>query len=343
MGIINYSISKGISNNILISGASSYLGSFLIKHYIDTNCKLTLLANSNTKRLQKMYKDNDNIQVISTDIRQLDNFKKQMKKICKRESFDKVYHLANPSPVNSNFQELIDVNITGFNILAELIVPNMLKMGRGVFIAMGSSYFFNPPIKVELLNYSIAKAGLMTAARYWGNKFSSDNIQFLCFTPGPINSPLNKTQDIENLIPPKALIDRMIAIEEFHSNSDVIDIYFKNGGIHHRSFGTEKSISIDRAEETQAGGKKVFSEGSASVGVELISLIKNVFSSTSDYSNDKIMSLGLDDCDDWDSLGHLRLIMEVEAHFGVSVKSTQVADLVSVNAILNHLNSQIEK
>ena len=148
MGIINYSISKGISNNILISGASSYLGSFLIKHYIDTNCKLTLLANSNTKRLQKMYKDNDNIQVISTDIRQLDNFKKQMKKICKRESFDKVYHLANPSPVNSNFQELIDVNITGFNILVELIVPNMLKIGHGVFITMGSSYFFNPPIKV---------------------------------------------------------------------------------------------------------------------------------------------------------------------------------------------------
>lgn len=45
------------------------------------------------------------------------------------------------------------------------------------------------------------------------------------------------------------------------------------------------------------------------------------------------------DVENWDSLGHLRLCMAIEAEFGVSVPLDKVSDLTSVGAIISFLAS----
>jgi acyl carrier protein len=39
------------------------------------------------------------------------------------------------------------------------------------------------------------------------------------------------------------------------------------------------------------------------------------------------------ECDDWDSVNHLRLIMEIEAVFGIGIDDERAADLSSLQQI----------
>lgn len=43
--------------------------------------------------------------------------------------------------------------------------------------------------------------------------------------------------------------------------------------------------------------------------------------------------------ENWDSLGHLRVCMALEAHFGIKIPMEQVSDLTSVRAILTLLGA----
>jgi acyl carrier protein len=42
----------------------------------------------------------------------------------------------------------------------------------------------------------------------------------------------------------------------------------------------------------------------------------------------------MDDVENWDSLGHLRVCMALEAHYGVKIPMERVPELTSVPAIL---------
>ena len=49
------------------------------------------------------------------------------------------------------------------------------------------------------------------------------------------------------------------------------------------------------------------------------------------------MKLSFGDVEEWDSLGHLGLIIAVESAFGVKFKSTEIAELTSVEKIARKL------
>jgi acyl carrier protein len=46
---------------------------------------------------------------------------------------------------------------------------------------------------------------------------------------------------------------------------------------------------------------------------------------------------GMSSSQKWDSLGHIRLIMAIEAEFGVRFRATEIQDLTSVEALVNKL------
>jgi acyl carrier protein len=49
--------------------------------------------------------------------------------------------------------------------------------------------------------------------------------------------------------------------------------------------------------------------------------------------------LKLGDLDEWDSLGHLELVAEVEREFGVSLDFDDIPKLTSLDALRAHLHS----
>ena len=46
---------------------------------------------------------------------------------------------------------------------------------------------------------------------------------------------------------------------------------------------------------------------------------------------------GMSSSQKWDSLGHIRLIMAIEAEFAVRFRATEIQDLTSVEALVNKL------
>lgn len=49
------------------------------------------------------------------------------------------------------------------------------------------------------------------------------------------------------------------------------------------------------------------------------------------------------DLPEWDSLGHMDLMMRLEEEYGLEVTADRIAELVSVPAILAHLSAHLEE
>lgn len=78
--------------------------------------------------------------------------------------------------------------------------------------------------------------------------------------------------------------------------------------------------------------------------MELEQELKNVFSQTFNVSPEKIsLKTRQIDLDEWDSLGQLRLIMEVEVIFNVSFMIDEIATLDSFEKILNNIQLKQKK
>jgi acyl carrier protein len=52
-------------------------------------------------------------------------------------------------------------------------------------------------------------------------------------------------------------------------------------------------------------------------------------------------ALSSDNCDSWDSMRHLRLVLAVEDGFGVSFDEDEIATLTSVSALLNAIAGRL--
>ena len=77
---------------------------------------------------------------------------------------------------------------------------------------------------------------------------------------------------------------------------------------------------------------------------DLIKLFKEVFSSLTDFDDQEISKLAAEGSpgagasftglSEWDSLGHLKLVMELESAFQVKVRSNFIKDIQSFQDIL---------
>lgn len=77
--------------------------------------------------------------------------------------------------------------------------------------------------------------------------------------------------------------------------------------------------------------------------MELEQELKNIFSQTFNVSPEKVsLKTRQIDLNEWDSLGQLRLIMEVEAVFNVSFMIDEIAKLDSFEKILNNIQVKLK-
>ena len=70
------------------------------------------------------------------------------------------------------------------------------------------------------------------------------------------------------------------------------------------------------------------------VWIELKELFKTVLNEDVEKNSKQ------SDIEGWDSLGHLRLIMNIEQAFGISFETSEISEIDSVNAILKTILSR---
>ena len=59
------------------------------------------------------------------------------------------------------------------------------------------------------------------------------------------------------------------------------------------------------------------------------------------YDNNEVKTDDADEVDDWDSLGHIRLIVAVECHFKIKFTSAEISGWANVGEFVNAIKTKL--
>jgi acyl carrier protein len=74
------------------------------------------------------------------------------------------------------------------------------------------------------------------------------------------------------------------------------------------------------------------------VWLELTSIFQDVFDDDSIVLNVKMAA---DEVDDWDSLGHIRLVVAVESHFKIKFTTAEINSWANVGEFFNSIKTKL--
>jgi short-subunit dehydrogenase len=180
---------------ILITGASSGLGSELARQYASKENELILLARREDKLYalrKELYLMCKNIEIVVADVTEFEDLQVKIKTI---GSVDMVILNAGVSlghsdtiPTIKEFQNLYSVNVLSNHAILEVLLPRLVAQGSGqvVFISSLASLFSMPSSKV----YSSSKRALNAYAEGIRYKYQKHNIHVTNILPGFIKSEL---------------------------------------------------------------------------------------------------------------------------------------------------------
>ena len=94
-----------------------------------------------------------------------------------------------------NWDEILDVNLTGAKNMIRAVLPGMVDRGRGHIINIGSMYGMVSPDQSlypdefeKPAAYSVSKAGLLHLTRLMAAQFGKYGVRCNCLTLGPVYS-----------------------------------------------------------------------------------------------------------------------------------------------------------
>lgn len=87
----------------------------------------------------------------------------------------------------SQYQQVMDVNVGASILCAQAVLPAMRAAGRGRIVNITSRAALGKPLRTA---YSAAKAGLIGLTRTWALELAREGITVNAVGPGPIETPL---------------------------------------------------------------------------------------------------------------------------------------------------------
>lgn len=185
------------TKQILISGANSAIGSFLVQRYLADGYLVVALYHKNRNRLNILKRTYDSmLSLFACDLLDFDSTAKVIDEVTSslKEFPNNFIHtvalrssdfkpLAETSP--TLWKEIIDVNIMSCYNLLHPILSLYKKYGGGRIVVLGSNVS-----RIGLKNgsaYSISKSAISNLVRTVGLEYSEFNILINCISPGPVN------------------------------------------------------------------------------------------------------------------------------------------------------------
>lgn len=195
--------------NILITGASGGIGRALIDVFAEENFKMFLhyrrLNPKFTEIIKKHRERGVTIETGQADFslpESLDDLENKIRE--KFDGFDYIIHNAGTSSVGliqdldlTEWNQLMQVNLTGVFQLTKSFLPDMIKKGGGSIVTVSSIWgICGASCEVA---YSASKAALVGFSKALAAEVGPCNIRVNCVAPGLIDTAMNEDMSPEDL------------------------------------------------------------------------------------------------------------------------------------------------
>lgn len=268
-----------------------------------------------------------------------------------------------------NLGELYGVQVQGLRSLLPEVLPDMMRAQYG-FILVINSDAITPPFPSGWQNYIAVKQALQGLVGSLASEYEGSGLTCGSILAGALRGDSSIIKDINwtssgnirkrwpvglsprTLLLPRTLADLIFEIisgrNEFANGSVVVIKSDSDSEMRVRDLLSKVSHKLDEPEipDRSADKEKQDNAISSTVPTEkkdpfydrLNSLFHRVLNLDKDIT---VKEAVLGEFPDWDSLNHLKLLMEVEEEFGLSLEGTE--ELFSFQRILNAVRSVKEK
>ena len=241
---------------VLITGASSGLGSEIAKAYASNNYNVifTYLNNKDNafalkEKLEKEY--NIEVSCLKCDISNEEDIISLKKEVI--DKFNRIDVLVNNASISNdtlfedktkeNFMKILEVNLVGTFLMSKYFGDLMMEYKSGNIINISSTNGIDTYYEYSL-DYDASKAGVINLSHNLANHYAP-YIRVNTICPGWINTPMNKDMDKDF----KKSEEEKILLKRFAEPEEIAElVYF---------IGSEKASYINDSVIRIDGGKNV--------------------------------------------------------------------------------------
>jgi dihydroanticapsin dehydrogenase len=186
---------------ILITGGSRGIGFTTAKLFVDEGATV-IITSKNQEQIDKAKQELTDIVGIKADITKENDVKKLIATII--EKFGRIDILVNNAGVLPRFKmlheiseeewdDIIDVNLTGHFRITKNVIPHMQKNGEGAIINMSSDAGLKAFENFHADAYSAAKASMIHLTKCWALEYAKDKIRVNCICSAVVDTDMTKS------------------------------------------------------------------------------------------------------------------------------------------------------
>ena len=205
------------NKNIILTGATGGIGNSIVDTLSSLKAKL-IVTGTNEKKLEELKNKNKNLIVLKQNISAHQELEAFVNK-CNSELGDKIDVLINNAGITkdnltirmdkSEWDEVINVNLTSTFLLSKYVIKKMLKNKFGKIINITSvvSHTGN----IGQANYSASKGGVSSMSKSLSLEYAKKNITVNCIAPGFIDTAMTQkiNDEFKNQLKSKIPLDRL--------------------------------------------------------------------------------------------------------------------------------------
>ena len=186
---------------ILITGGSRGIGFATAKLFVDEGATV-IITSKNQEQIDKAKEELRDIVGIKADITKENDVKNLIATII--EKFGRIDILVNNAGVLPRFKmlheiseeewdDIIDVNLTGQFRITKNVIPHMQKNGQGAIINMSSDAGLKAFENFHADAYSAAKASMIHLTKCWALEYAKDKIRVNCICSAVVDTDMTKS------------------------------------------------------------------------------------------------------------------------------------------------------
>ncbi len=190
------SLSKKVA---IVTGGSRGIGKATAALFAKEGANVSITAKDQT-RLENTAKELKNVIAISGDIRKEIDVQNVVRKTL--EKFGKIDILVNNAGIfpkvkplheisESEWNEVIDVNLTGQFRFTKAVIPHMMKNG-GCIVNVSSNAGLKSFANFEADAYTASKAAMVLLTKAWAIEYAKYKIRVNCVCPGMVETDMTK-------------------------------------------------------------------------------------------------------------------------------------------------------
>jgi len=328
----------------LVTGATGLLGQAIVRKLSEDGWKLAITARNEEALTSFAVTLDGETEIIAGDVSlEGEGARIAQKAVDKLQSIHLMIHLASP-PVQptelldpqSDLNEQFSVNAAAFLEISSVLLPGMLRTQTGTIIAVLSQVLM-PPALPGWQSYAIAKAAQAQAAAEIASSYANAGIRTIGVLPGLIEpeeglagaAPASKEGALGPAISAVDVAMKIVsaATDKSIPSGTAISINQSGTVLGHLAMSLHNHDVTPPQSNGPDGGVRDQRQ-------KLALIIRRVFKLSEDAPVED-GALGV--LAGWDSLGHIKLIMEIEEEFDISFDAQDSTEITSFDKLCDAL------